>query len=52
MFFGPFKGKLIEYFRQIFVLGEYRGGKLVGMDRAGNCYYEIVDKKLMFPCKK
>lgn len=48
---SPFKGKFFEYFRQIFVLGEYRGGKLIGMDRVGNCYYEITDKKLMFPCK-
>ena len=41
-----------EYLRQFLVLGEYRGGTLIGTDKAGNRYYEITDEKLMFPCTK
>ena len=40
-----------EFLRQFLVLGEYRGGKLIGSDKAGNHYYEITDEKAMFPCK-
>lgn len=32
-----------EWFRQVWRLGEYRGGRLVGQDQLGNRYYEIVD---------
>lgn len=41
----------MEYFRQILVLGEYRGGKFIGSDELGNKYYEITDESRMFPCK-
>ena len=46
----PQKGWM-EYLRQFLVLGEYRGGTLIGTDKIGNHYYEITDEKLMFPCK-
>ncbi len=45
---------LAEWFervRQVLVLGEFRGGKLVGMDKVGNKYYEVVEEKSMLPCK-
>lgn len=48
---SPGKGRWYEFIRQFFVLGEYRGGNLVGTDKAGNRYYEITNEKLMFPCK-
>lgn len=41
----------MEYLRQFLVLGEYRGGTLIGTDKAGNRYYEITKEKSMFPCK-
>jgi len=33
----------LEYFRQVWVLGEYRGGTFVGADTYGNRYFEIED---------
>lgn len=48
---SPGKGRWYEFLRQFFVLGQYRGGSLVGTDKAGNRYYEINNEKLMFPCK-
>ncbi len=43
---------LLERVRQVLFLGEYRGGQLVGMDRLGNKYYEVVDEVRMRPCKR
>ncbi len=43
---------LKERIRQVLVLGEYRGGTLVGMDKQGNRYYEITNEKQMLPCKR
>ena len=40
-----------DYVRQFLVFGEFRGGTLIGTDCTGNKYFEITDKKLMFPCK-
>lgn len=45
------KGRFCEILRQFLVLGDYRGGNLIGTDKAGNRYYEITNEKLMFPCK-
>lgn len=42
--------RAFEWARQTFVLGEFRGGQLVGMDRLGNRYYEVVDEGRMLPC--
>lgn len=47
---SPEKGRWYEVLRQFFVVGEYRGGNLVGTDEAGNRYYEITNEKSMFPC--
>lgn len=41
----------LERLRQFLVMGEYRGGSLVGTDKSGNRYYEITNEKSMFPCK-
>lgn len=49
---SPSQNKWIEYVRRFLVLGEYRAGVLVGKDDLGNRYYEITDKKSMFPCTK
>jgi len=48
---SPGKGRVYEFLRQFFVLGDYRGGNLIGTDKSGNRYYEITNEKLMFPCK-
>lgn len=47
--FSP--AEFVERIRQVLVLGEFRGGKLIGMDKSGNKYYEVIDKNIMFPCK-
>lgn len=39
-----------ERMRQFMAVRDFRGGKLVGMDKAGNKYYEIVDESRMLPC--
>jgi hypothetical protein len=43
--------EFVEQIRQVLVLGELRGGKLIGMDKAGNKYYEVADRSKMLPCK-
>lgn len=47
---APSNNKWMEYLRRFLVLGEYRAGVLVGIDKAGNRYYEITEEKSMFPC--
>ena len=40
----PLISNIIEKCRQIWVLGEYQGGRLVGKDSFGNGYYERNDQ--------
>lgn len=47
---SPSNNKWMEYLRRFLVLGEYRVGIFVGSDKAGNRYYEVIEKKSMFPC--
>lgn len=41
---------LREYLRQVWVLGSFRGGRLVGRDELGNRYYEVVDEQFKYTC--
>lgn len=40
----------LEYLRQIWIFGEFRGGELVGTDRIGNKYFEIRDDPNVLFC--
>lgn len=50
--FGLLRLGPIEFCRQVIRLNEFRGGSLLGTDKYGNRYYEILGEPDTFFCEK